>query len=58
MSPLFSKEEKDVMDSGNESDDDPISTETLEDIRDRSQSHPSVNRKGAQYKIHGCIKQR
>ena len=32
------------MDSGDESDDDPISTEMLEDIRDGSQSHMNVNR--------------
>ena len=34
----------DVMDSGDESDDEPISTEILEDIRDGSKSHPRVNR--------------
>ena len=34
----------DVMDSGNESDDEPMSTEMLEDILDRSKSHLSVNR--------------
>ena len=30
------------MDSGDESDDDPIYTEMLEDIRDGSQSHQSL----------------
>ena len=51
MSPL-------TMDSGDESDHDRISTEILEDIRDGSQSHPSVNRRYARYKIRDRIKQR
>ena len=46
------------MDSGDEPDDDPISTEVLEDIRDGSQSHPNVNRREARYKICDRIKQR
>ena len=33
----------DEMDSGDESDDEPMSTEMLEDIPDGSQNHPSVN---------------
>ena len=43
MTPLIGKEEMDMMDSGNESDDVLMSTEMLEDIRDGSQSHPSVS---------------
>ena len=31
------------MDSGDESEDEPMSTEMLEDIRDSSQSHSIVN---------------
>ena len=58
MPPLLSEEEMDAMDSGNESDHDLISTEILEDIRDGSQSHPSVNRRESQYKIRNCIRQR
>ena len=46
------------MDSGDESDDEPMSMEMLEDIRDRSQSHPDVNRRDACYKINYHIKQR
>ena len=42
MPPLLSKEEMDAMDSDNDSDYDPISTEMLEDICDRSQSNLSV----------------
>ena len=44
MPPLRTKEEKDTMDSGDESEDEPMSTEMLEDIHYGSQSHPSVNR--------------
>ena len=43
MPPLPSKEDMDAMDYGNESDHDLISTETLEDILDGSQSHLNVN---------------
>ena len=44
----------DAMDSG---DDDPICTQMLEDIRDRSQSLPSINSREAGYKIRDFIKQ-
>ena len=33
------------MDYGDESDDDPMSMDMLEDIRDRGQSHPNINRR-------------
>ena len=56
MPPLIRKEEMYAMDSGNESDDEPMSTKVLEDICDGSQSHPSVNRRQACYKIRDCIK--
>ena len=46
------------MDSGNESYDDPISTDMLEDIRDRIQSHPNVNRGEVHHKIRDSNKQR
>ena len=49
MSPLISLEEMDALDYGEESDDEPMSMEMLEDIRDRSQSHPDVNRRDACY---------
>ena len=48
----------DVMDSGDESDDEPIYTEMLEDICDGGQSHLDVNRREARYKIRDCIKQK
>ena len=43
MPQLLRKEEMDTIDSGDESDHDLISTEMLDNICDRSQSHPSVN---------------
>ena len=46
------------MDSGNESDDEPVSTDILEDISDVIKSHTDVNRRDARYKIHDRIKQR
>ena len=58
MPPLRSLKELEVLDSGNESDDEPKSTEMLEEIRDGSQSHPDVNRRDAGYNIHDRIKQR
>ena len=47
-----------AMDSDDESDDEPMSTEMLEDIRDGSQYHPSVNRRETHYKICDHIKQK
>ena len=58
MSPLLIKEEMGMMEYGDESDDDLISTEMLEDIHDISQSHPNVNRREASYKIRDNINQR
>ena len=46
------------MNSGNESDNDLISTEMLENIRDRNQSHMNVNQREARYKILDRIRQR
>ena len=46
MPPLISEKEINAMDSGDESEDKPMSTDMLEKIRDGSQSHPSVNRRG------------
>ena len=45
MTPLISKEEMGVMDSGDDSDDESMSTEMLEDISDGSKSHPIINRR-------------
>ena len=48
----------DAMDFFNESDHDLISTDMLEEICDRSQSHPNVNQREAHYKIRDRIRQR
>ena len=39
IAPLVSESEMDAMSTGDESDDEPISTDMLEDILDRRQSH-------------------
>ena len=41
-----------------ESDAETISKDILEDIRDRSQSHPSINMREAHYNIHDIFDQR
>ena len=46
------------MDSDDESYDEHMSKQMLEDICDGSQYHPHVNRRGAFYKIRGRIKKR
>ena len=46
------------MSSGDESDDEPMHTDMIEDIRDGRQFRPSLNRREARYKILDCIKQR
>ena len=58
MPPLISKEEMDAIDSGDESEYEPISTEMLEDIRDGSKSHRSVNRRDTCCNRRDHIKQR
>ena len=50
------EEEMNMMDSGDESKDEPMSTEILEDIRCGSQSHARVNRREACYKTRDRIK--
>ena len=46
------------MDYGNEPYHDLISKEMLEDICDRSQSRPNVNKREARYQISDRIRQR
>ena len=45
------------MDSSDDSDDEPMSTDMLEEIREGIQSHPDVNRRDAHYKIRDLSKQ-
>ena len=47
----------DAMDFGNESDDEPISTEMLENIFGGSPYHLNMNRRESRYKICDCVKQ-
>ena len=47
-----------AMNYGDESDRDLISTEMLEDICDGSQTHPTVNKREARYKIRDHIMQK
>ena len=42
---MMSEQDMETINSGDESDHDLISTEMLEDIRDRSQYHPNVNKR-------------
>ena len=58
MPPVLSKKEIDLIDSGDESDDEPTSKKMLEDICYSSQSHLNINRIEAHYKICDNIKQR
>ena len=51
MQPLLSVEETNALDSGDKSDDEPMSTEMLEDIREIIQPHPNINKREACYKI-------
>ena len=55
---MMSEEDMENINSGDELDHDLISTKMLEDIRDRSQTHPNVNKRGARYKIRDRIRQR
>ena len=54
----MNEQDMDAINYGDESDHDLISTEMLEDIRDRSQTHPNVNRRETRYKIRDSIRQR
>ena len=55
---MMSEQDVDAINSGDDSDHDLISTDMLEDIRDGSQNHTSINRREARYKIHDHIRQR
>ena len=57
LPPFISEEEIDALDSGNESDAEPMSTDMLEIFCVGSQAHPIINKREALYKIRYCIKQ-
>ena len=55
---MMSKQDMENINSGDESDHDITSTEMLEDIRDRSQTHPKINIREAHYEIRDRDRQR
>ena len=55
---MMSEQDMDAINSGDESYHDLISTDMLEDIHDKSQTHPNVNRRESRYKINDLIRQR
>ena len=55
---MMNKQDMENLDSNEKSDHNLISTKTLEDIRDGSQTHPTVNKREAHCKIRDRIKQR
>ena len=55
---MMSEQDMEKINSNEESDHDLIYTEMLEDIRDRGQTRPNVNRREARYKIRDRIRQR
>ena len=55
---MMNEQDMENLNSNEKSDHDLISTETLEDIRDGSQTHPTVNKSEARCKICDRIKQR
>ena len=57
MPPLLSLEESNALDSYDESDDEPMSTDMLEDIRNGSQYYLNINRRESHYKVRYRIKQ-
>ena len=52
---MIIKQDMGAMNSGDESDHDLISTEMLEEIRDRNQTPPNDNRRETSYKIRDSI---
>ena len=55
---MMSKQDMENLDSNEKSDHDLISTDMLEDIRDRSQTHTDVNKREACYKIRDRVRQK
>ena len=55
---MMSKKDMENIDEKEKFDDDLISTETLHDIRDGNQTHPSIDKREARLKIRDRIKQK
>ena len=54
---MMSEQDMENLDGKEEFDDDHISTEMLEDIRDGNQTHPNIDKREARLKIRDRIKQ-
>ena len=54
---MMSEQDMENIDEKEKFDDDDISTETLHDIRDGSQTHSNIDKREARLKIRGRIKQ-
>ena len=52
---MMSEKDKENLDETEKFDDDLISTETLQDIRDGNQTHPKINKREARMAIRDCI---
>ena len=55
---MMSKQDMEKIDEKEKFDDNHISTETLHDICDRNQTHPSIDKREARHTIHDSIKQK
>ena len=55
---MMSKQELHAINSGRDSEHDIISTEVLEDIRDRCQTHQDIDRREGRYKKNDRIRQK
>ena len=55
---MMNEQDMENIDSNENSDHDLISTDMLEDIRDRSQTHPTVNKREARYEIRDHIRRK
>ena len=55
---MMSEQDMKNIDSNEQSDHYLISMEMLEDICDRSQTHPNVNKRESRYEIHDHVRQR
>ena len=55
---MMNEQDMENIDSNEKSDHDLISTDMLEDICDRSQTHPTVNKREARYEIRDRIRRK
>ena len=55
---MMNEQDMEDLDSNEKSDYELISMETLEDIRDGSQTHPTVNKREARYELLDCVRRK